>query len=241
MESDKKQKRIEFPQFKNDLLKDWVGVATFIFMSMLGMGLYVAVTVKASLPERIDLLFKISFVATALFFMAITLVFVLMAARDGLKSFPKNVKTSFLKENKLLFNVSSPIWLCAVLIPIIILGIEWLYNYENNYMSQMAGLLLAILFIFVFIGITSGMRTIKKAPGSLLNRIAEFLPRKQRRIINQEVEDMRNQCNDAFDKKNYLQVLVIRFAYGFGLGWSVVRWIADKGRTIVSLSKDNKL
>jgi hypothetical protein len=72
-------------------------------------------------------------------------------------------------------------------------------------------------------------------PFSLLLKIADLLPKKQRKSLIQEVSDMRLEYYEALSEKKTWRAKCIVAFYYIGLSWSVVMWISDKVKEVVGI------
>lgn len=71
---------------------------------------------------------------------------------------------------------------------------------------------------------------------SLLLKIADLLPRKQRQILQQEARDMKEECDEAKLFGKPLRAKIIVVSYYIGIGWSVFMWIANKIKEVFKIT-----
>lgn len=76
---------------------------------------------------------------------------------------------------------------------------------------------------------------VKNPPASFLLKIAGFLPKKQRQILQQEVLLMRDEYNEALFEKRMLRAKIIVISYYLGISCSSFRWVTDKVKEVIGI------
>jgi hypothetical protein len=102
--------------------------------------------------------------------------------------------------------------------------------------TKLVSVLLISLFSFALF-----YRLLRKGilgnPETLLLRIADCLPKKQRKILHQEAVDLKEEYDEAILFGKIVRAIIIVISYHFGVGWSVFIWIADQIKRIIKISK----
>jgi hypothetical protein len=76
---------------------------------------------------------------------------------------------------------------------------------------------------------------LNKAPGSILLRLVNLLPKRYAKDLTQNISDMRLEYYEALSEKNIWRARFIAADYYIGLSWSVVRWISDKAKEVIGI------
>lgn len=106
--------------------------------------------------------------------------------------------------------------------------------------------LLGLVFIFVISqlilrreNISHGGRSkekqIKNPPANFLLKIANFLPERFGKDLEQNISDMRLEYYEALSEKKTWRARFIVAFYYVGLGWSAVMWISHKAKEVVGI------
>jgi hypothetical protein len=66
-------------------------------------------------------------------------------------------------------------------------------------------------------------------PGNwVLNVVRLFLRKKQISLVEEEIEDMRQEVYEALAEKRWLRARWLPVAYTIGLGWSALKWVVHE-------------